>query len=143
MGQAPLTANHSEPPVLILTKYLEYRHKFRSAATIQKLYEIDRLSAREIADKIGCGHTSINRALRKAGVAISARVRRPRFGRPSPRKSSVQLTSELRIRKLVRRLHSKGQSFREIAELFTKRGVTTPSGRGVWRHATVKRLLEE
>lgn len=143
MDQGDITANHSERPSLILTKYLESRYKFRNANTIKKLYEVDQLSAREIADQLGCRHASINQALKKGGVPASLRVRRPRFGRPSPKKSIAQLTSEVRIQRLAHRLQSAGRSFREIAELFTKRGISTPSGRGVWRHASVKRVLEK
>ncbi len=135
-----ITANHKTYP-LILTTYLVLRHQFRFKRNIERLYNDEKLSAREVAAKLGSSHSSINTAVKKLELTKPIKIRRPRFGRPTPNKSETQSKKELKTIALILDLKRQGFSLGMIARHLNNNKINTPSGSGSWVKSTVKRLL--
>lgn len=134
------TANHKTDP-LILTTYLVLRHQFRFKRNIERLYNNEQLSAREIAVKLGSSHHSINTAIKRFNISKPHKVRRPKFGKSTPNKSEAQVKKEQQIIKLISGLKVKGESFRAIAFYLNNKKISTPSGKGKWVQSTIKRII--
>lgn len=135
------TANHKTDP-LILTTYLVLRHQFRFKRNLERLYNEEKLSAREIAAKLGSSHHSINSAIKRFKIPKPDKVRRPRFGRATPNKSEAHVKKELKTLELIRQLKKSGKSLRAIANYLNKQAIKTPSGSGLWVPSTIKRVLK-
>lgn len=136
-----VTANHKTDP-LILTTYLVLRHQFRFKRNIERLYNDKKLSAREIAAKLGSSHSSINTALKRFNLPKAEKLRRPKYGRQTPNKSESQIKKELKTITLITQLKEQGKSLRMIAKYLNDKGVASPSGDGLWVQSTVKRILK-
>ena len=139
VDQAAASAKLSANIQLSFEKQLPLKHCFRSREVIEELYDNQKMSAREIAAHLGCGHSSVNRVIKNLGITKAEARRRPAFGRPSPNKTVKQLAVEQRRVVEVRQLISKGWSLTAIAKRFNAKGYPSPSGRGIWTHAAIKR----
>lgn len=135
------TANHKTDP-LILTTYLVLRHPFRFKRNIERLYNDEKLSAREIAVKLGSSHHSVNAAIKKFQIIKPNKIRRPKFARAAPNKSEAQFKRELKTVALIKQLQKQGLSLRMIANHLNKEAVKTPSGTGLWVQSTIKRIIQ-
>lgn len=134
------TANHKTDP-LILTTYLVLRHQFRFKRSLERLYDNEKLSAREIASKLGSSHSAVNEAVKKFKIKKPVKVRRPKFGRAAPSKSEYKLRTEEKTINFILKLKKSGLSFRKIAQILNKQKVSTPSGKGLWVQSTIKRIV--
>lgn len=136
-----VTANHKTDP-LILTTHLVLRHQFRFKRKIERLYNDEKLSAREIAVKLGSSHHSVNEAIKRFNIPKPTRIRRPKFGRPTPNKSETQLKREIKVITLILRLNKNGNSLRTIATYLNDNQIKTPSGSGTWVQSTIRRIIK-
>jgi len=141
VAQGNATANHFSSP-LNLTTYLAIGHQFRYRLNIEKLYLADKLSAREIAAKLGSSHDSINSAIKKFNITKPIKIRRPKFGRATPNKSESQIKRELKTIALIKRLKKEGTSLRMISKYLNENKIKTPSGAGLWVPSTIKRIIQ-
>lgn len=142
MAQDNPSANQIEMYPLILTTYLVLRHKFRFKRNIERLYIGQQLSAREIAIKLGCSHNAVNKSLRHLKIDKSLKIRRPKYGRPSPSKSEKQLIQEKQIISIIFNFYNKGVSYRSICKFLNYKKVPSPSGHGSWVQSTIKRIIQ-
>ena len=135
------TANHTTDP-LILTTYLVLRHQFRFKRNIERLYNNEKLSAREIAVKLGSSHHSVNTAIKRFKIPKPKQIRRPKFGRSTPNKSEAQIKNEIKAIALIIQMSQNGKSLRAIANHLNERSIRTPSGQGKWVQSTIKRIIK-
>lgn len=114
---------------------------FRNEAVLRRLYEAEKLSARQIGVLTGCGHTTINEALRRYG--INRQVRRGGHCPYGFRRSLGKLVPVTRqqavLKKIYQRVHS-GWSANSIAMWLNSSKIKSPTGKGKWYGATVRRL---
>lgn len=67
------------------------------------------------SNKLGSSHDSINAAVKRFNFAKPNKIRRPKFGRPTPNKSESQIMRELKIIALIIQLKEQRNSLRAIA----------------------------
>ena len=114
---------------------------FRNEAVLRRLYEAEKLSARQIGVLTGCGHTTINEALKRYG--INRQIRRGGYCPYGFRRSLGKLVPIARqqviLKKICQRLDS-GWSANSIATWLNSSKIKSPTGKGRWHGATVRRL---
>jgi recombinase len=115
---------------------------YRKEEWLKQKYQVEKLSARQIAVLIGCSHHSVNCALKrfsmKRDIAIRGRlafeVRWGPKGRIIPRRLKALVS-------WMAKLRTQGLSYREIARRLEGRGVKAPSGQVKWYGCTVRSIL--
>ena len=135
------TANHKTDP-LILTTYLVLRHPFRFKRNIEQLYNGKGLSAREIATKLGSSHHAINEAIKRFALPKPNKIRRPKYGRPSPSKSEAQHIYESKVVETIKILRAKGISYRAICTHLKEKNLKNFKKGNTWSHSTVRRICK-
>src|SRR5438046_2350486 len=82
--------------------------EFRNEVFLKHLYEVEKLSARQIAVLTGCGHSTINEALRRYG--IDRQIRR---GGQSPfgyKRSIGKLVPDSRQQRVLHKIQTKASA---------------------------------
>ena len=113
-----------------------------SAILKTQKYVIEKLSARQIADVIGCGHATINNAFSYYRILKEPRKRGwVEYGHKLHEGKRVPHIRQQIIIRSIRAKRASGWSNRRIAEWLNSKGVKSPSGYAVWYGATVGRFL--
>ncbi|MGE0762975.1 MAG: recombinase family protein [Bdellovibrionales bacterium] len=116
---------------------------FRNKSFLNQKYTVEGLSARQIAVPIGCGHSTINSALTRLGIAKGERESGwLRFGKKMEDGKRVPHIREQMVIQSIQRKRRNGWSYQKISDWLSKRGIRTPSGQTRWYHSTVKRIHE-
>jgi IS30 family transposase len=114
---------------------------FRSKSFLNQKYTVEGLSARQIAVLIGCGHSTINSALKRHGLATEARESGwVQYGTKLAGGLRMPHVREQMIIDTIRRMRASGWSYHRINHWLHRRGIRCPSGRGRWHSATVRRI---
>jgi IS30 family transposase len=116
---------------------------FRSKTFLNQKYAVEGLSARQIAVLIGCGHSSINTALIRYGIAKKKQHSGwLTYGTKMEEGKRVPHYREQRVIEQIKRKREVGWSHQKISDWLTERGIRSPSGQTRWYHSTVKRIHE-
>ena len=126
----------------------------RSRGYLRRLYEVQHLSAREIARRLGVSHSTVLAALASVGLDTHSangnghngnghRLVRGQipFGFVVVDRRLVKCDEEQQVIGLVRQQRRNGLSLREIAEDLNRRLIPTKN-HGVWQANTVRNILE-
>lgn len=115
---------------------------FRNESFLRQKYELEGLSARQIAVLIQCSHSTINRALDDFGITKSKRQGGwVEYGWKMKNGKRVPHVRQQRIIDQIMRWKNRGWSYRKIAKLLSSRGVKSPSGIERWSIASLRRVL--
>jgi IS30 family transposase len=113
-------------PVLRIVSTICTTPPFRNEAFLKLKYEVEGMSARQIAVLTDCPHSVINRALARFEIQkVQHRQSRPKFGikiekcRREPHVRQQQLIAQMQ------RLRCKGMSYSKIAEKLNLRKIRT------------------
>ena len=124
----------------------------RSRLYLRRLYEVQHLSAREIARHLSVSHSTVLAALASAGLSVQPGIGTSRnghrtvkgqipFGFVAIENRLVKCEEEQQVIGLVRQLRRNGLSLREIAEELSRRLVSTKN-HGIWQANTVRKILD-
>ena len=115
---------------------------FRNEAFLRRLYEVEKLPARQIAVLIGCRHSTINEALKRYGI-----LRQVRRGGQCPygyrryMGKLIPLSAQQRVLKKMYLLQESGWSANRIAGWLNTSKIKTPTRKGHWYQGNVSRIL--
>lgn len=117
---------------------------FRNKSFLSQKYTQEKLSARQIAVLIGTGHSTVNSALVRFGIAKEKRKSGwIEYGiKLENGKRVPHVRAQLILKGMVRK-RDQGWSYAKISEWLQNRGIRSPSGQTRWFSATVRRLVEE
>ena len=116
---------------------------YKNEDFLRQKYEVEKLSARQIAVLISCSHDAINRALSTFGI----RKRKIKsgyapYGHKLHKNKVVPHVRQQKIIKQMQRLRKKGWSYKKIADRLNDCGVKTPTGKDKWYGCGVRRILK-
>ena len=118
------------------------RQGFRNEALLRHHYEVEGLSARQISVLTGCSHSTINDALERYGIEV-----RPHRGGHLPygfRRYGLKVFPhpvQQRTLQLVELRMKDGWSNARISAWLNSSKIKSPTGKGRWYGATVKRVI--
>jgi hypothetical protein len=137
----PKTINMSSPKIKIIS-YIKTKSSYRNEAFLKQKYEVERLSARQIAILIGCGHSTINTALEKMGLKKERRFSgHVPYGYKMVFGKRVEHTREQNIIKQMTAKYEKGWSGTKIASWLDERKIKPPASEKNWYSGTVLALI--
>lgn len=115
---------------------------YRKEGFLRQKYEVEKLTARQIAVLTGHSHHAVNSALKRFGMKRDMAIRgrlgfEVRWG-PSGRIIPARLKA---LVGWMTKLRNDGLSYREIASRLEKKGIQAPSGRVKWYAGTVRSIL--
>lgn len=103
---------------------------FRTKAFLNQKYVVEKLPARQIAVLIGCGHSTINSALKRYGLAAEPRESGwLQYGTKLENGIRVQHVREQMTIDSIRSKRKTGWSYQKINLWLHGRGIKCPSGR--------------
>lgn len=115
---------------------------FKNETFLRQKYEVEGLSARQIAFLIGCAHSVINRALITYGIKKTAqRGGWIEYGWKMKNGKRVPHTRQQTVIHQMRRWRTKGWAYGKIAEKLNGRKIPAPAG-GIWYAATVGKIVK-
>lgn len=136
----------SKPIILGITPFY-IDPLFKNKSFLTQKYLIEGLSAKQIASEIFSSKMAVLYALKRFGIP----TRRPHYhnGHPSQlrygdkyrRKKLVKHRKEQKIIQLVKDLHDKGLSLRQIAKVLSDIKVATKNKGSRWHQEMVRRIL--
>ena len=116
---------------------------FKNESFLRQKYEVEGLSARQIAFLIGSSHNAVNRSLDYYKIK-----RRPHrggwveFGWKMKNGKRVPHVRQQNVIQQMKRWKDRGWSNRRIAERLNEREVSTPTGKGRWYGSNIGRILK-
>lgn len=119
----------------------------RCRSFLRRLYEVQRLSARQIGIRLGVSHSTVLAALASNGLidrngnGNGHRKGQIPFGFVCVDNRLVRSEEEQQVIRLVRQFRRNGLSLRKIADELNQRRVPTKN-HGVWQANTVKKILD-
>lgn len=115
---------------------------FRSESFLRQKYEIEKLSARQIAILIGCSHTVINNALIRYGVRkLNQRSGWVEYGWKIKFGKRVPHARQQTTIKQMLRWRTQGWTYKKIAKRLSDRKVPTPTGTDIWYGSNIRRII--
>lgn len=116
---------------------------FRSESFLRQKYEVERLSARQIAILISTSHSVINHALDHFNIErIPQQSGWKEYGFKLINGKKIPHVREQNIIQRMVRWRNAKWSFNRIASKLNSLGIKTQSGGGQWYGPTVKRILK-
>ncbi len=135
------TTRHSSPKPTIVSS-LCTTPPFRSEAFLRQKYEVEGLSARQIALLIGCAHSVINRALITYGIRKTKQQGGwIEYGWKLKLGKRVRRVRQRTIIQQMQRWKIRGWSHQRIAQRLNDRKIPAPAG-GTWYGSTVGKILK-
>ena len=114
---------------------------YKNKAFLKQKYEVEKLSARQIAVLIGCSHAAVNRAIKHFNFVTQAHQGgwagygfKLHHGVLVP-----HVREQIIIRRILRWREAKW-SFTRIAKALNRSGISTPSKKGKWHASNIKRI---
>lgn len=115
---------------------------YRNKDFLTRKYTVEGLSARQIADVIGCGHSTINEALER--YEISKEHRKSGWIEYGFKLVNGKRVAHVRERIVIEQVIKKknhGWSNAKIADWLNTRKIASSSGQAKWYPATIGRLI--
>lgn len=115
---------------------------FRSESFLRRKYEVEGLSARQIAFLIGCAHSVINRALITYGIKkTQQRSGWVEYGWKFKLGKRVPHVRQRTVIQQMQRWKSRGWTYQRIAQRLNDRKIPAPAG-GNWHGSAVGKILK-
>jgi hypothetical protein len=115
---------------------------------LQQKYEVERLSAEELAALVPCAVSTVIKYLRVHGIAVrdsGDNIRRQRgvgYGRRIAGREQVEHKAELATIAKMADLRRQGFSYWKIADILNSMKIPTKTRRGKWHARSVQQILD-
>lgn len=137
----PWTTTESSPKFTIISSICTMP-LFKNKEFLSEKYEVEGLSARQIALLIGCSHSVINRALESFGITKT--LRRGGWVEFGWKMKNGKLVKHIRQQMVIQQMLRKrfrGWSYSKIATWLNAKGIESTSSKSMWYHTTVARIV--
>ena len=130
-------------PVIRLYSKLITTPLYRNKLFLTQKYQVDGLSARQIANLIGCAHSVINGALDRYLIVKKYRKPgKPPYGYKFQKNLTVKHPQQQKVIAQIKKYKFQGLSNQEIVNRLNDKGIKSPARKGRWHPATVSRILK-
>ena len=135
-----------KPIILVITPYY-VDPLFRNKIFLTQKYLIEGLSARQIAREIFSSKMAVLDALADFNIPIRephkhhGNPSQPRYGQKFKKRKLVEHKIEQRVIQIVKDLHEKGLSLRQIARVLSKMEIATKNRGKRWHPEMIRRIL--
>lgn len=134
------------PLFLVITRwYLD--PLFKNSIFLNQKYVVEGLSARQIAREIFSSKMAVLDALKRFGIPVRAphyhhgHPSQARYGQHYRKKKLVEHHVEERVIAIIKELHDKGLSLRQIATILSDMKIVTKCQGKRWHQEMVRRIL--
>ena len=135
-------ANHFSSPKIEVFSVICTTPLYKNEDFLRQKYEVEGLSARQIAVLISCSHDTVNRALEKFGIIKTlSKTGRVPYGWKIVKGKRVPHVHQQHTIKKIKRLQSQGWSHNKIADYLNKL-LIPPANGSIWHPGTVSRTLK-
>lgn len=120
---------------------------FKNRIFLTQKYVVEGFSARQIARGIFSSKMAVLEGLARFGIPIRephyhhGHPSQPRYGKKLQNNELVDHENEQRVIQVIKELHDKGLSLREIARFLSKMKIATKCRGKAWHPEMVKRIL--
>ena len=121
---------------------------FSSGAFLSELYLKKQLSAAEIANKLKISKTTILKKLKEFNITTRAphlphgRLSQTKYGMKLQKGTLKPLKKEMRVIALIKKLHAKKLSYRNICEILINMGISTKNKSRKWHPEMIRRIID-
>ncbi len=136
-----------KPIILVITPFY-ITPLFKNKNFLTQKYLVEGLSAKQIARIIFSSKMAVLDALARFGIPIReshyhhGQPSQPRYGKKFRKDKLVEHQVEQRVIGVVKDLHQKGLSLREIARILSEMKIATKCRGKAWHPEMVRRILE-
>lgn len=136
-----------KPIILVITPYY-IDPLFKNKIFLTQKYVVEGLSARQIAREIFSSKMAVLNGLARFGITVRephfhhGHPSQPRYGQKFRNHKLIEHKTEQRIINVVKELHEKGFSLRQIAKVLSEMKIVTKGKGKRWHQEMVRRILQ-
>jgi hypothetical protein len=120
---------------------------FKSKIFLRQQYEVEKLSAQQIADEIDCSKMAVLDALVKFGISVREQHHhhghpsQPRYGKKYQKKLLKDHQVEQRVIEVINQLRKNKLTLRQIAQVLSDMKVPTKCQGMAWHPEMIRRII--